>query len=98
MAGLSDWTTINEELYNNLAVRDSAKVIAPGSQEPNDRPGFTETAVVWTNEYGPKKTRVFSTSLGHNNDTVAYARYLDLVTQGLLWACGRAEVEAAPAK
>jgi len=31
-------------------------------------------------EYLQSKTRVFSTTIGHNNETVADARYLDLVT------------------
>jgi type 1 glutamine amidotransferase len=29
---------------------------------------------------------VFATTLGHNNETVGDARYLDLVARGLLWA------------
>ena len=95
MKGLAGWTTINEELYNNIVVRDKTKVLARGSQKPNDRPGFTEAAVVWTSEYGEKKTRVFSTTIGHNNDTVADARYLDLVTRGLLWACGKLDDSGA---
>ena len=98
---LAGWKTINEELYNNIRVLPTAKVIATGRQlvPPKPKPGEpadpaaapTEaTAVVaWVNEYGPSKTRIFSTSLGHNNDTVADARYLDLVTRGLLWAAGR---------
>lgn len=86
---LQDWTTINEELYNNIDVREGTKILARGSQEPNDRLGHTEAAVVWTSEYGEKKTRVFSSTIGHNNDTVADARYLDLVARGLLWACGK---------
>jgi type 1 glutamine amidotransferase len=45
--------------------------------------------VAWTNEYGPNKTRVFSTTIGHNNDTVADARYLDLISRALLWTTGR---------
>lgn len=96
-AGMDDWNTINEELYNNIVVRDATKVLARGSQEPNDKPGFTESAVVWTNEYGDKKARVFSTTIGHNNETVADARYLDLVARGLLWACGKLEDTGAPA-
>lgn len=95
--GLADWTTINEELYNNIVVRDATQVLARGSQQPNDRPGFTESAVVWTNLYGDNKARVFSTTVGHNNETVADARYLDLVTRGLLWACGKLEDTGAPA-
>jgi type 1 glutamine amidotransferase len=43
--------------------------------------------VAWINDY--QGTRVFSTTVGHNNKTVADDRYLDLVTRGLLWACGK---------
>ena len=95
MKGLSGWTTINEELYNNIAVSEGTKVLARGSQEPNDRPGYTEAAVVWTSLYGESQARVFSTSLGHNNDTVADPRYLDLVARGLLWACGKLDDSGA---
>ena len=35
------------------------------------------------------RTRVFSTTIGHNNDTVGDPRYLDLVTRGLLWAVNK---------
>jgi type 1 glutamine amidotransferase len=52
--------------------------------------------VVWTNTY-ENKTRVFSTTLGHNNDTVADARYLDLVTRGLLWATNHLTEDGKPA-
>ncbi len=97
VTGMQNWTTINEELYNNIVVRDTARVIARGSQEPNTRPNFTESAVAWTHEYGDAKTRVFSTTLGHNNDTVGDARYLDLVTRGLLWACGKLQDDGSAA-
>jgi type 1 glutamine amidotransferase len=98
---LANWKTINEELYNNIQVLPTAKVLASGRQlvppkpkngepvDPAARPTEATAAVVWTNAYGPNKTRIFSTSLGHNNDTVADDRYLDLVTRGLLWAAGR---------
>ncbi|MBI2425984.1 MAG: ThuA domain-containing protein [Candidatus Hydrogenedentes bacterium] len=95
---LPDWTTINEELYNNIVVREGTQILARGVQEPNDRPNFTDAAVIWTSAYGDKKTRVFSTSLGHNNDTVADARYLDLVTRGVLWACGKLQESGQPAE
>jgi uncharacterized protein len=45
--------------------------------------------VIWTNTYG--KARIFVTTLGHNNETMADPVYLDLVTRGLLWALGRLE-------
>ena len=88
--GLADWTTINEELYNNIQIL-TGKTLAKGKQ------GNSETVVAWTNEYGPKKTRVFSTTIGHNTETVADARYLDLVTRGVLWAAGKLNDDGTPA-
>jgi type 1 glutamine amidotransferase len=89
--GLENWTTINEELYNNVAggVLDSARPLARGKQvvrNKKDGKERTEDVVVaWTNLY-KGKTRVFATTLGHNNKTVDDPRYLDLVTRGLLWS------------
>ena len=100
--GLADWTTINEELYNNTKVLDTAHVLARGKQMvKNRRTGQERTedfAVAWTNTYSGK-TRVFATTLGHNNETVADARHLDLVTRGLLWAVDKLdEKHLKPAK
>jgi type 1 glutamine amidotransferase len=79
--GWSEWTTGNEELYNNVKVFSTATLLQRGTQAEDDY------AVTWVNRYG--STRVFSTSLGHFNETVGDERYLDLVTRGLLWACNR---------
>jgi hypothetical protein len=87
--GLVNWTTINEELYNNVKVFDGAQALASGKQ------GDSEVVAVWTNLY-LKRTRVFSTTLGHNNETVQDPRYLDLVTRGLLWACGKLDEDGKP--
>jgi type 1 glutamine amidotransferase len=54
--------------------------------EPEQPAKEVETVVAWTNEYGAKKTPIFSTTIGHNNDTVSDARYLDLVCHGITWA------------
>ena len=89
--GLADWTTINEELYNNVQIL-TGKPLARGKQ------GNADNVVAWTNEYGPKKTRVFSTTIGHNTATVADDRYLDLVTRGLLWATGKLGDDGKPVK
>ncbi|MBL8826139.1 MAG: ThuA domain-containing protein [Planctomycetaceae bacterium] len=83
--GLANWTTINEELYNNLKLFETARPLARGKQDTGK--AIDDAVVVWTNQYG--KGRVFSTTLGHNNDTVGDARYLDLVTRGLLWSCDK---------
>jgi len=83
--GLADWTTVNEELYNNSEGKllDTASALAIGQQETQK-----DAVVVWTNNYR-KSTKVFATTLGHNTETVGDDRYLDLVTRGLLWSCGK---------
>ena len=97
--GLADWTTIKEELYNNIQIL-TGKAIARGKQTAKQKDGSmkeSETVVAWTNEYGAKKTRVFSTTIGHNNATVEDPRYLDLVTRGILWATGHLGADGKPA-
>lgn len=101
--GLSDWTTINEELYNNVQIFGTAAPLVSGRQmqkpkakkgepaDPNAEAVEANAVVAWTNLYGPGKTRIFSTTLGHNNETVADDRYLELVTRGILWVTGRLE-------
>ena len=102
--GLGNWTTINEELYNNIAgdVLPTAHALARGKQTRNVYPKkdgkddktaepkqvSDETVIVWTNLYN-NKAKVFATTLGHNNETCADAKYLDLVTRGLLWSVGK---------
>ena len=88
--GLADWTTGNEELYNNIVgnVADTAKPLAHGKQITKDKDGkekVDETIVVWTNTYNGK-TKVFGTTIGHNNVTCEDPRYLDMITRGLLWS------------
>ena len=83
--GFENWTTVNEELYNNIRLFDTATPLARGKQDVGKK--VDDYVVAWTNQYG--KTRVFSTTLGHNNETVGDARYLDMVTRGLLWSCDK---------
>lgn len=45
--------------------------------------------VAWGHEFVPHKARVFSTTLGHNNATVADPRHLDLIVRAVLWAAGK---------
>lgn len=105
--GLTGWTTGKEELYNNVSLM-GGKTVAKGKQVTKNKKGEEKTeekVVAWTNEYGAKKTRIFSTTLGHNNDTAGDARYLDFLARGILWATSKlgedgkpAEGYAAPAK
>ncbi|NBV24777.1 MAG: hypothetical protein EBS05_23020 [Proteobacteria bacterium] len=87
---LSGWTTINEELYNNIKVFPTAIPMMKGKQVIKQKDGTekeVESIVTWGNVYGT--TRVFSSTLGHNNATVGDPRYLDMVTRGLLWSCDK---------
>jgi type 1 glutamine amidotransferase len=101
--GLKDWTTINEELYNNIQLFPGAHPIASGRQmqlprqgkgkaktvDPDAKPVEANAVVAWTNLYGPNQTRVFATTIGHNNETVGDDRYLDLIANGIRWVTGK---------
>jgi len=89
LQGLENWTTVNEELYNNVRLFETTKPLARGRQQVGNK--LEDVVVAWANTYG--EGRVFSTTLGHNNQTVGDARYLDLVTRGLLWSVGQLNAE-----
>jgi type 1 glutamine amidotransferase len=99
--GMEDWTTIKEELYNNNIGKllDTAQPLIRGKQVYKSRDGKEHTdeyVVAWTNTYNGK-TKVFGTTVGHNNETVSDPRYLDLVTRGLLWTTGHLTDDGKPA-
>lgn len=101
--GMEDWTTVKEELYNNVQGIEGnfknwpdAHPLIEGKQDAGDKPGQNHTVVAWTNLYGPKKTKVFATTIGHNNDTITDARYLDLVSRGLLWVTDKLDESGKP--
>ena len=97
VSGMGNWTTINEELYNNIKVFPKAYPLARGTQVVKRKDGTEKTedvVVAWVNRFG--KGKVFSTTVGHNTSTVGDERYLDLVTRGLLWSCSKLEVNGKP--
>jgi type 1 glutamine amidotransferase len=49
----------------------------------------------WTYQFG--RGRVFATTLGHDMNTASAPEYLQLVANGLLWACGKLEPDGKPA-
>jgi hypothetical protein len=51
--GLSDWTTIKEEHYNNIHIFETAHAIARGRQVVGQR--TNDLVVTWTSEYGPRR-------------------------------------------
>jgi type 1 glutamine amidotransferase len=99
--GIADWSTIHEELYNNSngKLHDTAHALARGKQVIKGNDGnetIAESVCVWTNTYNGK-TRVFSTTIGHNNETVSDPRYLDMVTRGILWTVKKLDKDGKPA-
>ncbi len=95
--GLTNWTTLKEELYNNVKVFETATALAKGKQSGKRRDGSEwteEKVVVWVNDF--HGTRVFNTTLGHNNATVADPRYLDLIARAVLWSTGKLGDDGRP--
>jgi hypothetical protein len=90
--GFAPWTTGPEEHYNNVQVFPTATVLARGKQTVKGKEN--DFVVAWTNDY--HGTRVFSTTIGHQNETVSDARYLDFVARGLLWACNKLDDSGQP--
>ncbi len=50
-------------------------------------PGQPAEPLAWTNEYGPKRARIFYTSLGHPDD-FKNADFRRLLTNAIAWAVG----------
>lgn len=83
------WNTPNGEHYRTCKVWPNAKILSWGqASEKIIHP------VIWTNRYG--KARVFSTTIGHHNETVETSEYLDLITRGVLWAADKLDDKGEP--
>jgi type 1 glutamine amidotransferase len=78
-----------DELYRIVKVWPNCVPLAKGIGVTN-----SENCCVWANTYG--KARVFGTTLGHDDVTMASPTYLDLVTRGLLWACDKLDDSGKP--
>jgi uncharacterized protein len=85
MMGLKNWTTPNGELYFIEKVYPS---MTPLAESKSEKTGKMETNV-WVNSYGPLKTRVFATTIGHHNETMLNDNYQTLITRGFIWALGQ---------
>ncbi len=74
------WTTPAGELYNILSVAKTATVLAKGDNGHVAKP----EVCIWVNQYGEGK--IFGTTIGHHNVTVASDEYLDLIANAITWA------------
>lgn len=82
------WDNAPDEMYEIKKLWPNCVGLAKGL-------GTTgEHVCVWANQYG--RARVFGTTLGHSNATVSDPVYLDLLTRGLLWACGKLDDQGQP--
>jgi type 1 glutamine amidotransferase len=78
-----------DELYRIVKLWPNCIPLAKGIGKTN-----SENCCIWVNTYG--KARVFGTTLGHDDITMASDTYLDLVTRGLLWACDKLDKNGQP--
>lgn len=79
----ADWKTAGDELYNTIKMMPTATPLLTARSPIS---GKVHT-VAWINDY--HGTRVFCTTLGHDMKTGADPAYQQLLTNGILWACGR---------
>jgi len=86
----AEWLNPKDELYKNEFVWPNTVPLAQAYGEDTKK----DHVVIWVNTYGD--TRVFTTTLGHGNHTMAAPEYLDLVTRGLLWVCGKLNDDGVP--
>jgi type 1 glutamine amidotransferase len=87
----ANWTTPQGELYHTSILPSGTK-LGVGYREGQE--AQTLQTCIWTNTY--QKCRVFGTTLGHHNETMKEKVYLDLVANGLLWACGKLDDQGKP--
>jgi len=84
------WDTPNGELYKIEKMWPDAIPLAQAYGQDTQK----DHVVAWLNHQG--NARVFTTTLGHHNETMQSEIYLDMVSRGLLWAVGKLEVDGSP--
>ena len=89
MQGMSDWKTPQGELY---FIKTAYSTMTPLAESLSKKTKTMHTNI-WVNAYGPNKTRVFGTSIGHHNETMLEPNYIEMITRGLLWAAGKPVLE-----
>ena len=85
MKGMSNWTTPTGELY---FINKAYPTMTHLAESKSEKDGKMHTNI-WVNEFGPNKTRVFATTIGHHNETMLQDQYMEMITRGLLWATGQ---------
>ena len=81
LAGTKEFVTGDEELYVIDKIFDHSLPLATGHQGDNVYP------LMFANQYG--KAKIFSVTVGHNNDTFEIDEWIHIVAKGLLWSCDK---------
>lgn len=84
------WHDKSDELYKNEKLWPDLIPLAKAYGVDTKK----DHVCIWLNTYG--KGKMFVTTLGHENATMASTEYLDLVTRGLLWTCGKLDDKGQP--
>lgn len=84
------WMTPKGELYLIEKVWPDATPLAHAMSRDTNK----YEVCVWTNRFG--KARVFGTTVGHHNETMAAKEYLDLMARGILWAAEKLGDDGKP--
>jgi type 1 glutamine amidotransferase len=79
----TNWVSPMDELYIIEKLWPNAKALVTGKSEKSGE----SHPVFWTNQYG--NARVFGTTFGHTNETIANPDFQDIVARGILWVTGR---------
>jgi type 1 glutamine amidotransferase len=92
----ANWVSGPEELYSIDETWPNANVLAQAyAYDANPVQDQRENPVIWTNMY-QGKTRVFGSSMAHNDYTMQDPVYLNMMARGLLWACGKLDDKGNP--
>ncbi len=86
----ADWVTPKDELYVIEKLWPTATALATSRSEKTKQ----DQPVFWVNTYG--KARVFGTTWGHGNETIANPNFLDVVSRGLLWSTDKLADDGKP--
>ena len=78
LVGTEEFITGDEELYIIDKVFDHALPIATGHQGEHTYP------LMFANKYG--KAKIFSVTVGHNNETSEMDEWMHIVAKGVLWS------------
>jgi len=88
----SEWKTPGDELYQTISIDPKSHQLLKGTSAKDGR----EHVVCWTYQFG--QGHVFATTLGHDMKTTSAPEFLRLMSNGLLWACGKLEADGQPAR